>query len=60
MDVLTVAPASTTSVPRARPCVAGNIGRERREIECEPVADPAPAAPTPAPAPPVPAKPVPA
>ncbi|WP_158579866.1 hypothetical protein [Geodermatophilus marinus] len=56
MDVLTVAPASTTPVPRARPCVAGNIGRERREVECEPVADPAPAAPSP----PVPARPVPA
>lgn len=42
-----------------RPCVAGDIGPERREIECEPVADPAPAAPGPAPAP-VPAEPAPA
>ena len=57
---------SATSTPRSAvaerspwPCVAGDIGPERREIECEPIADPAPAAPIPAPAAPTPA-PVPA
>ncbi|SDO13495.1 hypothetical protein [Geodermatophilus sp. DSM 45219] len=51
------APLEPWTVPAAEPCVAGDIGVERREIECEPVADPAPAAPAPAPAPaaPVPA-----
>jgi hypothetical protein len=39
----------------ARPCVAGDIGVERREIECEPVADPAPAPAEPSPAAPAPA-----
>jgi hypothetical protein len=43
----------------AEPCVAGDIGPERREIECEPVADPVPAAPVPAPTP-VPTAPAPA
>ena len=49
------------TVPAAEPCVAGDIGPERREIEFEPVADPAPAAPSPvpAPAPTAPAPPVP-
>ncbi|SDC53117.1 hypothetical protein SAMN05660690_1786 [Geodermatophilus telluris] len=61
MGTLTAPPPSRTarsSAPRARPCVAGDIGPERREIECEPVADPVPA--RPAPAPPVPAQPAPA
>ena len=50
---------SPRTVPAAEPCVAGDIGVERREIECEPVADPVPAAPAPAPAP-VPTAPAPA
>lgn len=45
------------TVLAAEPCVAGDIGPERREIECEPVADPVPAAPSPEP---VPAAPTPA
>jgi hypothetical protein len=57
-------PTSTATPPprtvlAAEPCVAGDIGPERREIECEPVADPVPAAPAPAPAP-VPTAPAPA
>lgn len=47
--------AVQSSGPPARPCVAGDIGVERREIECEPIAEPAPAAPSPAPAPAAPA-----
>lgn len=43
------------TVPASGPCVAGDIGPERREIECEPLAEPAPAAPTPDPAPTAPA-----
>jgi hypothetical protein len=61
MGTLTASPSSrATRVtgPLTRPCVAGDIGVERREIECEPVADPAPAQPQPAP--PVPAEPAPA
>ena len=58
MQTLTATPTSRT-VLAAEPCVAGDIGPERREIECEPVADPVPAAPVPAPAP-VPTAPVPA
>jgi hypothetical protein len=49
---------TATRPPRtvlAEPCVAGDIGPERREIECEPVADPVPAAPAPAPVPTAPA-----
>ncbi|SNS35589.1 hypothetical protein SAMN06893096_103355 [Geodermatophilus pulveris] len=53
MDTLTAPPAR-----RPGPCVAGDIGPERREIECEPLPAPAPA--EPAPAAPVPATPVPA
>ncbi|WP_167760862.1 hypothetical protein [Geodermatophilus sp. DF01-2] len=58
MDTLS---ASLTTVAERSPwpCVAGDIGPERREIECEPVADPAPVAPSPAPAP-APAAPAPA
>jgi hypothetical protein len=67
MDTLT-APltprAARRGGPSARPCVAGDIGPERREIECEPLAEPAPAAPDPAPVPapavPAPAVPAPA
>ena len=51
-------PAGRVAGPLMRPCVAGDIGVERREIECEPVADPAPAQPDPAPA--APAQPAPA
>ena len=58
MDTLT-APLTSRTVLAAAPCVAGDIGPERREIECEPVADPVPAAPVPAPAP-VPTAPAPA
>ena len=58
MDTLT-APLTPRTVLAAEPCVAGDIGPERREIECEPLADPAPAAPSPVPEP-VPAAPVPA
>ena len=58
MHTLT-APLIPRTVLAAEPCVAGDIGPERREIECEPVADPAPVAPSPAPAP-VPAAPAPA
>ncbi|MGY1681080.1 hypothetical protein [Geodermatophilus sp. SYSU D01176] len=58
MDTPT-APLTPRTVPAARPCVAGDIGPERREIECEPLAEPAPAAPSPAPEP-VPAAPAPA
>ena len=43
------------TVLAAGPCVAGDIGPERREIECEPVADPVPAAPAPVPVPTAPA-----
>ena len=50
--------ATREPVLAAEPCVAGDIGVERREIECEPVADPAPAQPDPAPA--APAQPAPA
>ena len=50
--------AARVAPPLMRPCVAGDIGVERREIECEPVADPAPAQPQPAPS--VPAQPAPA
>ncbi|MGY1688661.1 hypothetical protein [Geodermatophilus sp. SYSU D01105] len=57
-----VTPRTSLSARSARPCVAGDIGPERREIECEPVteptaapAEPAPAAPVPAPAAPAPA-----
>ncbi len=57
MHTLT-APLTPRTVPAAEPCVAGDIGVERREIECEPVADPAPAQPHPAPT--VPAQPAPA
>jgi hypothetical protein len=63
MDTLTApltARAARRGGPSARPCVAGDIGPERREIECEPLADPAPAAPAPVPAPTVPAPTVPA
>jgi len=59
MGTLTTSPSSRAARrarPLMRPCVAGDIGEERREIECEPVADPAPAVP----APPVPAQPAPA
>jgi hypothetical protein len=58
MGTLTASPSSrATRVagPLVRPCVAGDIGVERREIECEPVADPAPAAPSPEPVPAAPA-----
>jgi hypothetical protein len=58
MDTLTATPPPRT-VLAARPCVAGDIGPERREIECEPVADPVPAAPA-APPVPVPTAPAPA
>ena len=58
MHTLT-APLTPRAVLAAEPCVAGDIGPERREIECEPVADPVPAAPVPAPAP-VPTAPAPA
>jgi hypothetical protein len=60
MHTLT-APLTPRTVPAAEPCVAGDIGPERREIEFEPVADPAPAAPSPVPAtaPPAPAPPAP-
>jgi hypothetical protein len=58
MHTLTATPPPWT-VLAPRPCVAGDIGPERREIECEPVADPVPAAPVPAPAP-VPTAPAPA
>ncbi|SHN49928.1 hypothetical protein SAMN05660350_00130 [Geodermatophilus obscurus] len=55
------APPTPRSVPAAGPCVAGDIGPERREIEFEPVADPAPAPAAPSPAPePAPPAPVPA
>jgi hypothetical protein len=54
MDTLT-APRTPRTVPTAEPCVAGDIGPERREIECEPVADPVPAAPSPEPVPAAPA-----
>jgi hypothetical protein len=57
------APLTSRTGPAAEPCVAGDIGPERREIEFEPVADPAPApaAPSPVPAPaPAPPAPVPA
>jgi hypothetical protein len=47
------------TVLAVEPCVAGDIGPERREIECEPVADPVPAAPAPPPVP-VPTAPAPA
>jgi hypothetical protein len=57
MHTLT-APLTPRTGPAAEPCVAGDIGPERREIEFEPVADPAPApaapSPVPAPAPPAP------
>ena len=63
MDTLT-APltprAARRGGPSARPCVAGDIGPERREIECEPLADPAAPGPAPVPAPTVPAPAVPA
>ncbi len=42
MHTLT-APLTPRTALAAEPCVAGDIGPERREIECEPVADPAPA-----------------
>jgi hypothetical protein len=58
MDTRTASPTPRI-VLAAEPCVAGDIGPERREIECEPVADPAPAAPSPAPVP-APAAPAPA
>ncbi len=58
MHTLTATPPPRT-VLAARPCVAGDIGPERREIECEPVADPVPAAPA-APPVPVPTAPAPA
>ena len=57
MHTLT-APLTPRTVLAAEPCVAGDIGPERREIECEPVADPAPARPDPAPT--APAQPAPA
>ncbi len=59
MGTLTASPSSRAARvadPLMRPCVAGDIGVERREIECEPVADPAPAQPAPT----VPAQPAPA
>ena len=52
MDTPT-APLTPLTVLAAEPCVAGDIGPERREIECEPLAEPA--APSPAPAPTAPA-----
>jgi hypothetical protein len=58
MGTLTASPSSRVAGSLMRPCVAGDIGVERREIECEPVADPAPAQPQPAPS--VPAQPAPA
>ncbi|MBM7807513.1 hypothetical protein JOD57_003350 [Geodermatophilus bullaregiensis] len=61
MGTLTASPsprATRAAGPLVRPCVAGDIGVERREIECEPVADPAPAQPDPAPT--APAEPAPA
>jgi hypothetical protein len=58
MGTLTASPSSRATGPLMRPCVAGDIGVERREIECEPVADPDPAQPQPAPS--VPAQPAPA
>jgi hypothetical protein len=61
MGTLTASPSSRAAQvadPLMRPCVAGDIGVERREIECEPVADPAPAQPQPAPT--APAQPAPA
>lgn len=56
MDTLTALLAPRAG-PRGRPCVAGDIGPERREIECEPLAAPAraPAEPSPAPVPAAPA-----
>ena len=54
MHTLT-APLTPRAVLAAEPCVAGDIGPERREIECEPVADPAPAQPQPQPEPAQPA-----
>lgn len=59
MDTLT-APLTARAAVRGRPCVAGDIGPERREIECEPLADPAAPGPAPVPAPTVPAPAVPA
>ena len=61
MGTLTASPspgATRVARPPLRPCAAGDIGPERREIECEPVADPAPARPDPAPT--APAQPAPA
>jgi hypothetical protein len=55
MDTST-APRPARVVARlVRRCVAGDIGRERREIEVEPVVEPAPAQPQPAPVPAAPA-----
>jgi len=54
MHTSTATPPPRT-VLAAGPCVAGDIGPERREIECEPVADPVPVAPVPAPVPTAPA-----
>ncbi len=56
MHTLT-APLTPRAVLAAEPCVAGDIGPERREIECEPEADPAPAAPSTEPGPAAPAPP---
>ena len=52
MGTFTASPSSRAARvagPLMRPCVAGDIGVERREIEWEPVADPAPAQTQPAP-----------
>ena len=61
MGTRTASPSSRAAQvadPLMRPCVAGDIGVERREIECEPVADAAPELPQPAPT--APAQPAPA
>jgi hypothetical protein len=58
MDTLTAPSAARTAPaggPSPRPCVGGDIGPERREIECEPLAAPVPGPAEPSPAPAVPA-----
>ncbi|MGY1620563.1 hypothetical protein ACI789_00005 [Geodermatophilus sp. SYSU D00965] len=55
MDTSTELRSARVAARPVRRCVAGDIGRERREIEVEPLTEPAPAEPVTEPAPAAPA-----
>ncbi|MGY1594553.1 hypothetical protein ACI79D_21465 [Geodermatophilus sp. SYSU D00708] len=55
MDTSTAPRSDRVAARPVRRCVAGDIGRERREIEVEPLTEPTPAEPVTEPVPAAPA-----